>query len=136
MRARPTRQTGPAQTFSRRQPNPGMTTYPWRCQACDQVNPAGTTRCTQCDCPASPDTPTIEAHAARFKALGARRFACAKCDSDQYKVGELRASGGLLSSVLEVESEKFSYIACARCGYTELYRGDRSVLRQLFDFGI
>ena len=113
-----------------------MTAYQWRCQACDHVNPVGTSRCEQCDCPASPDAPTIEAHAAKFKATGAKRYACVKCGSNEYKVGELRASGGIWSSVIEVESEKFSFLACGRCGYTELYRGDRSVLRQLFDFGV
>lgn len=54
----------------------------------------------------------------------------------QFDVGETRNSGGILSSVFEVETEKFSFIACARCGFTEFYRCDRNVLRAIFDLEI
>ena len=113
-----------------------MTEYSWRCQACEQVNAGGATRCGRCECPSSANASTIEAYAAKFRASGGRRYECVKCGSADYKVGEIRASGGLLSSLLEVESEKFTWVSCNRCGYTEFYRGNRSVLRNLFDFGV
>jgi predicted nucleic-acid-binding Zn-ribbon protein len=46
----------------------------------------------------------------------------------------VRGTGGLASSLFNVQSEKFSYVACAACGYTELYKKPLSDLQKVFDF--
>lgn len=61
-------------------------------------------------------------------------FRCAKCNGESCTVGELRAAGGLVSSVLDVSANKFKYVSCETCGYTEFYRADLSSGAQIFDF--
>jgi uncharacterized protein len=52
-----------------------------------------------------------------------KAFSCMKCQSALFKSGELRGSGGALSSIFDVSTEKFFYVSCANCGFTEFYRG-------------
>ena len=113
-----------------------MGTYEWRCKACENVNPSGAESCSTCGCPASSTSVEIDAYAAKYHAESGKKFQCAKCQHPEFDTGEIRASGGILSSVLEVESEKFAFVSCKRCGYTEFYRGDRNFLRNIFDFGV
>jgi len=113
-----------------------MSAYAWRCKACDSANQSGTDVCVTCGCPATSSAVEVEAYAANYRASHGKKFECAKCGHLECDVGEMRASGGILSSVFEVESEKFAYISCKRCGYTEFYRGERSILQNIFDLGI
>jgi uncharacterized protein len=113
-----------------------MSAYAWRCKACDNANQPGTEVCSTCGCPGTSTAVESEAYAAKFRATRGAKYECAKCGHPEFDVGEIRASGGILSSVFEVESEKFAYISCKRCGYTEFYRGERSILRHIFDLGI
>ena len=112
-----------------------MADYRWACRACEHSNEPGTTTCSRCDCPAEPTVTQVDAHHAHFAALQGKKYQCMKCAHDCYEVGETRSSGGLLSSFFEVETEKFSFVACVRCGYTEFYRHKRNPLRVL-DFSI
>jgi predicted nucleic-acid-binding Zn-ribbon protein len=59
---------------------------------------------------------------------------CSKCRHTKFHAGEVRGTGGLASSLFNVQSEKFSYVACAACGYTELYKKPLSDLQKVFDF--
>ncbi len=61
-------------------------------------------------------------------------YTCPKCQNKTYKVGEMRATGGFLSKVFDVQTEKFSYVCCERCGYTEFYKRSTSGLSNVFDF--
>jgi uncharacterized protein len=61
---------------------------------------------------------------------------CAKCGHLEFKTGEIRASGGGLSSIFDVENERFSYVSCADCAYTEFYKLELSVLQSVLDFGV
>lgn len=61
-------------------------------------------------------------------------FRCAKCGRSGYEVGELRGTGGLLGQIFDVQHRKFTTLTCSHCGYTELYKGDASVLEDVFDF--
>ncbi|WP_460834769.1 zinc ribbon domain-containing protein [Lysobacter humi (ex Lee et al. 2017)] len=61
------------------------------------------------------------------------QFRCPKCDHHLHVAGELRAAGGAFSSAFEISSEKFKYIACRACGYTEFYRADLSIGSQVVD---
>ncbi len=108
----------------------------WACRACEQSNESGATACSACNCPATPTATEVEAHQAHFAAARGKKYECLKCSHDVYEVGETRSSGGLLSSFFEVETEKFSFVACARCGYTEFYRRNRNGLRNVLDFSI
>jgi predicted nucleic-acid-binding Zn-ribbon protein len=59
---------------------------------------------------------------------------CPKCDNDTFEVAELRASGGGISSMFDIENEQFATVTCSRCQYTELYRTDSSSIQQVLDF--
>jgi uncharacterized protein len=59
---------------------------------------------------------------------------CVKCQGTQFIAGELRGTGGLASSLFNIQSEKFTYVSCATCGYTELYKRELSDLQKVFDF--
>lgn len=62
------------------------------------------------------------------------RFECPRCGHQGHEVGTLRGTGGLLSSLFDVQRERFTTLTCERCRYTELYKGDRNVLSDVFDF--
>src|SRR6218665_42612 len=108
-----------------------MADYIWTCLACEQGNEANATTCMRCHCPSTPNATEVEAHKAQFTSTQGKPYQCFKCAHDQYQTGETRNSGGILSSLFEVETEKFSFISCARCGYTEFYRHERSMLRTI-----
>ena len=38
--------------------------------------------------------------------------------------GELRTTGSGMSRFLNLQNQKYATVACAGCGYTELYRKD------------
>ncbi len=61
-------------------------------------------------------------------------YECPKCGHGAYEAGELRASGGFLSKLFDVQRQKFTTVSCEGCGYTELYRGDSSLLGDVVDF--
>ncbi len=62
------------------------------------------------------------------------RFQCAKCGSTQYEVGQMRATGGFLSKIFDIQSQRFSTVTCSRCRHTEFYKADTSMLGNIFDF--
>lgn len=51
-------------------------------------------------------------------------YSCAKCGGSAAETGQIRTAGGALSAMFDVASEKFTYVSCARCGYTEFWRGE------------
>jgi len=61
-------------------------------------------------------------------------FECPKCGHERCEVGQLRGTGGLLSSIFDVQRERFTSVSCARCRYTELYKADRKRLEEILDF--
>jgi uncharacterized protein len=61
-------------------------------------------------------------------------FHCSKCGHNQCETGEIRASGGGLSSVFDIENRRFSYMSCANCTFTEFYKTDLRGLTKIFDF--
>ena len=60
-------------------------------------------------------------------------FVCPKCGNKSYETGEIQATGGFVSKVLDVQNKKFAYITCKKCKYTEFYKGDSSMLGNIFD---
>lgn len=59
---------------------------------------------------------------------------CAKCGATERKSGEFRAAGGFLSTFFDVATERFTYVSCARCGYTEFYNGRLGTGSRVADF--
>jgi len=60
----------------------------------------------------------------------ATNFHCAKCANQEY---EIRATGGFLSKIFDIQSRKFTTVTCTRCKYTEIYKADSSALGNIFD---
>lgn len=60
-------------------------------------------------------------------------FTCPKCSNRDYEVGQFRATGGFLTKIFDVQSQRFSTVTCTRCRYTEIYKADTSILGNVFD---
>ena len=61
-------------------------------------------------------------------------YQCCKCGSGRYDTGEIRTAGGFWSKIFDVQNRRFTAVSCSECGYTELYKGDSSMLGNIFDF--
>ena len=62
------------------------------------------------------------------------KYVCPKCGNRQYKVDEIRATGGAFSKIFDVQNKKFTTVSCTRCFYTEFYKAKSSALGNIFDF--
>lgn len=60
-------------------------------------------------------------------------YRCPKCGHSQYETDEFRATGGMLTKILDVQSKRFTTVSCTQCRYTELYKADSSMLGNIFD---
>lgn len=60
-------------------------------------------------------------------------YQCSKCHNSRYETGEIRTAGGRLSKFFDVQNKKFVTVSCTECGYTEIYKGNSSVLGNAFD---
>ena len=61
-------------------------------------------------------------------------YRCPKCQGTEYEVDQMRATGGILTKVFDIQSKKFTTVTCERCRYTEIYKADSSMLGNIFDF--
>ena len=61
-------------------------------------------------------------------------YKCPKCENTTYEIGEMRATGGTLSKIFDVQNKKFSSVTCQKCTYTEFYKTKTSALSNIFDF--
>lgn len=59
---------------------------------------------------------------------------CPKCAGRTCEVSEMRAAGGFLSAVFDVQSRRFTSVTCTNCKYTELYKTESSGIGKIFDF--
>ena len=62
------------------------------------------------------------------------KYTCPKCQNKTYELGQLRATGGALSKIFDVQNQKYSSVTCERCTYTEFYKAKTSALSNVFDF--
>jgi predicted nucleic-acid-binding Zn-ribbon protein len=60
-------------------------------------------------------------------------YTCPKCGNVECETSELRATGGYLSKLFDVQSKRFTTVTCSRCRYTELYQAQSSMLGNIFD---
>ena len=111
-----------------------MPSYDWKCQVCDSTNDASADLCATCKSPANLSAVDIEARRAAYIANGKKLFVCTKCGHKEFDSGEIRVSGGVFGSLLEVEGNHFTYVACKRCRFTEFYLGDKELMTSVLDF--
>ena len=60
-------------------------------------------------------------------------YHCRKCDNDTCTVGQMRATGGTLSKIFDVQTEKYTSVTCDNCTYTEFYKSKTSAISNVFD---
>ncbi len=58
---------------------------------------------------------------------------CIKCGNTGTQQGQFQATGGTLSKLFDVQTEKFQTISCTKCGYTEIYKRSTSAEENLLD---
>jgi len=63
-----------------------------------------------------------------------RNWSCPKCSNTSYHQDELRATGGILAKLVDVQNRKFTTVSCKECGYTEMYRRNSSTVGNIIDF--
>ena len=64
-----------------------------------------------------------------------KNWSCIKCGHNKYEVGEMRVAGSFWQKIFNVQRTKFSSVTCARCTYTEFFKGVKgSTLTDIFDF--
>ena len=63
-------------------------------------------------------------------------WSCPKCGNLVFDSSEIRVAGGFWAKIFDVQNRRFTAVTCARCGYTEFYRGESSTLGDIFDFFI
>ncbi len=63
-----------------------------------------------------------------------QEYVCPKCNNREYETGEFRAAGGFLGKIFDIQGKKFTTVTCTQCHYVEIYKGDSSVLGNIFDF--
>lgn len=62
------------------------------------------------------------------------QYECVKCHHHSYEVGQFQATGGMMSKMFDIQTEKFQTVSCSRCGYTEIYKGRSSFGENMLDF--
>ena len=62
------------------------------------------------------------------------QYICPKCGNGQYEKGEMRATGGFFTKMLDIQNKHFTTITCTQCKYTEIYKASSSALSNIFDF--
>jgi len=61
-------------------------------------------------------------------------YQCPKCQNTQYEVAEFRATGGFVTKLFNIQTERFTTVTCTRCRFTEIYKADQSTLGNVLDF--
>lgn len=47
---------------------------------------------------------------------------CPKCGRTETDVGSISTTGGGLSKMFDIQTNRFKVVSCTHCGYSELYR--------------
>ena len=58
---------------------------------------------------------------------------CPKCGHAETDVGAISTTGGGLSKLFDIQTNRFDVVSCTTCGYSELYRGDTSGASDIVD---
>ena len=49
-------------------------------------------------------------------------YECPKCQHKEADSGKIRTTGDGASRYMNLQNQKFGYVACKNCGFTEFYR--------------
>lgn len=49
-------------------------------------------------------------------------YKCSKCSDGEYETGQLRATGGILAKLFNIQNKRFYTVSCKQCGYTDMYK--------------
>lgn len=60
-------------------------------------------------------------------------YRCPKCQNHAHTIGQMRATGGFLSKLFDVQSQRYTSVTCDRCTYTEFYKTKQSMIGNVFD---
>ena len=66
--------------------------------------------------------------------MAKQSYSCIKCKGTEYRAGEIRTTGSGITRFLNIQSQRYATVACAGCGYTELYRLDGTGIGNILDF--
>jgi predicted nucleic-acid-binding Zn-ribbon protein len=58
---------------------------------------------------------------------------CPKCGHVETDVGTISTTGGGLSKLFDIQTNRFKVVSCTHCGYSELYRDDTSGASDIVD---
>lgn len=58
---------------------------------------------------------------------------CPKCGHTDADVGTISTTGGGLSKMFDIQTNRFEVVSCTNCGYSELYRDVGSGTSDLVD---
>ncbi|QLG61643.1 zinc ribbon domain-containing protein [Halorarum salinum] len=58
---------------------------------------------------------------------------CPKCGHTDAEVGKMSTTGGGLSKMFDIQTNKFRVVSCTNCGYSELYRDTGSAGSDIVD---
>ncbi len=60
-------------------------------------------------------------------------YKCLKCDNDTYTIGQMLATGGTLSKIFDVQTQKYTSVTSDNCTYTKFYKSKTSAISNVFD---
>ncbi len=61
-------------------------------------------------------------------------YTCTKCANTSFETGQFQATGGTLSKLFDIQTEKFRTVTCTRCGFTEIYKETTNTGENVLDF--
>ena len=62
-----------------------------------------------------------------------KNYQCPKCHHNSFTTGQMRATGGTLSKIFDVQTEKYTSVTYDNCTYTEFYKSKTSAMSNVFD---
>ena len=72
--------------------------------------------------------------AKKYDSSNQPEYSCEKCNSPNFEEGKISTTGSGLSKFFNMQNNRFVTISCAKCGYTELFKGEKSgILSNIFD---
>ncbi|NGP88846.1 zinc ribbon domain-containing protein [Fodinibius halophilus] len=63
-----------------------------------------------------------------------QNWQCPKCKNREFETGEVSGTGGFFSKFFNIQTQTFTTITCTKCTYTEMYKGETSMLSNILDF--
>jgi len=61
------------------------------------------------------------------------RYTCPKCGNKQYETGEIWTVGSVWTRIFEVHNRRFTFVACEKCKYTELFKVPLKNIGEVFN---